>query len=378
MSKDINPQRQLKRLIRKYCRGKATSDEAAFLDQYYSYFNKEEKISDSLSSEEINVIEERIFKNIMSDIETHSNNQFHPFYYRKAFRLAAAIVFVLLGISTLLLMENNRTGKMNSEENKKMYALAESPKEVSGNVVFENSSQEAYLNTRKNDSLIAGNTLMKEIKEQIVIKTITTPRGGEYKVTLPDGTMACMNAASSIEYPSKFIDNERRINVTGEVYLEVSKDSRRPFIVKVNNSTEIRVLGTHFNINAYPEEKIIKTTLLEGSVQVINSSGHFINLSPGQQSTTDEQGNISVKNANIEEVMAWMNGIFQFNSLSVEEIMRQISRWYNVEIIYHGNKQSGKFSGIVNRNTTLPEVLNMLELSGIICRIDGNSVIVIK
>lgn len=377
MSKDLNQQKKLKRLIRKYCRGKATSDEAVFLDQYYSYFNKEEKISDSLSSEEINVIEDKILKKIMSEIEPYSIKHSHPLYSGKYLRYAAAILLVLLGVGSLLLMENNPVGKNGKDDNKKIYAQAESPKEVSGSVVSENSSQEAYLNTRKNDSLIAGNTLMKEIKEQIVIKTITTPRGGEYKVTLPDGTKACMNAASSIEYPSKFIDNERRINVTGEVYLEVSKDSRRPFIVKVNNSTEIRVLGTHFNINAYPEEKIIKTTLLEGSVQVINSSGQSINLSPGQQSTTDEQGNFSVKNANIEEVIAWMNGIFQFNSLSIEEIMRQISRWYNVEIIYHGNKPAGKYSGIVNRNTTLPEVLNMLELSGIICRIDGDNVIVI-
>lgn len=377
MSKYIHPRNYLIRLIKRYLRNQASSDEVSFLEKYYSYFDKEKKISDSFSPEEIDKIEKRIFENIKSEIDTHDTKNIYRINFLQSFRYAAAVIIVILVISTLLVIKNDST-IINPGDNNKEVLTQNNYLATIENGSTEIVSQQSGTKSENIDSLVGKkNPLTKDNKEHPVINTVSTPRGGEYKLTLPDGTKVWMNSASTIEFPDKFVDNERMINVTGEIYLEVSKDPSRPFIVTVNNSTKIKVLGTHFNIKAYPEEKTIKTTLLEGSVQVINSSGFSVNLSPGQQLTTDIQGNTSVKNANIDEVMAWMKGIFQFNSLSIDEIMRQVSRWYNVEVIYQNEKPTGKYSGIVNRNTNLVEVLSMLELSGIVCKIEGDSVIVI-
>lgn len=376
MNKD--PQKTLAKLIRKYRRGMASSEEVAFLDEYYSYFDREAKISDSYSQKEKEILESKIFREIKVKIENPPVGLNISGYFRKSYRYAAAIILVMLCVGALLLLE--KTNDIGPGGSKALLTLNDGStivleKAGSGSLATQGNTriikQESGLLAYDASAFILGDD------EIVGTNTITTPLGGEYQVILPDGTKAWLNAASSIKYPTSFKGKERVVEITGEVYLEVSKDITKPFIVKVDGATEIKVLGTHFNINAYPDEGVIKTTLLEGSVQVTNPSGAPVTLSPGQQSSTDTQGRIFIQNVDIEAAVAWKNGNFQFNSLSIDEIMRQISRWYKVEVIYQSEKPQGEYSGIVSRNTNLSEVLDMLQLSGIKCKIDGERLIVL-
>ncbi len=377
MNKD--PQKTLARLIRKYRKGMASSEEAAFLDKYYSYFDREAKISDSFSQEEKEILGNKIFKEIKAKIENPPVGSGISGYFRKSYRYAAAAaILVMLCVGALLLLE--KSNDIGPGGSKALLTLDDGSK-----IILEEAKM-GTLATQGNTSIIKqesgllaydASASISADDEIVGTNTITTPRGGEYQVILPDGTKAWLNAASSIKYPTAFKGKERVVEITGEVYLEVCKDKTKLFIVKVDGMTEIKVLGTHFNVNAYPDEGVIKTTLLEGSVQVTNPSGAPVTLSPGQQSVTDNQGRISVQNVDKEVFVAWKNGTFQFNSLSIDEIMRQISRWYKVEVIYESDKPQGFYSGVVSRNTNLSEVLNMLEISGIICKIDEERLIVL-
>jgi len=373
-----NPQKTLGKLIGKYCRGSASSEEAAFMDKYYSYFEREAKISDSLSQEERDMLENRILDKIKSKIGNSSVNPGFPFYLRKSFRYAAVVIFTMLCIGTLLILKDKTIEKAGSAGYKELLTQDNITTNIDEKAEPDNlASQVKSVIAHDDSSLSSNGTSIEKENMRVSISTITTSRGGEYKVTLPDGTKVWLNSVSSIKFPTAFPGKERIIEISGEAYLEVSKDAKKPFIIKVNGTTEIKVLGTHLNINAYPEDGVIKTTLLEGSVQVIHPSNDPITLSPGQQSVTDSQGEISVNNVDVYAVIAWQKGILQFNSLGIDEIMRQISRWYNVDVIYQGEKPQGKYSGIVNRSTDLQEVLNMLGIGGIKCRIDGEKLIVL-
>lgn len=377
MSKD--PQKTLARLIRKYRRGVASSEEAAFLDKYYSYFDREIKISDSFSLEEKEELENKIFREIKAKIENPPVRSNISVYFRKSYRYAAAaVILIMLCVGALLLLE--KSNDIGPGGSKALLTLDDGSKIVLEEAKMGTLATQGNTSIVKQESGLLAYDASASISgddEIVGTNTVTTPLGGEYQVILPDGTKAWLNAASSIKYPTAFKGKDRVVEITGEVYLEVSKDKTKPFIVKVDGMTEIKVLGTHFNINAYPDEGVIKTTLLEGSVQVTNPSGAPVTLSPGQQSTTDSQGVIFVQNVDTDAVVAWKNGTFQFNSMSIDEIMRQISRWYKVEVIYQNEKPLGEYSGIVSRNTNLSEVLDMLQLSGINCKIDGERLIVL-
>jgi ferric-dicitrate binding protein FerR (iron transport regulator) len=199
---------------------------------------------------------------------------------------------------------------------------------------------------------------------EALYNTLSTPRGGQYQLVLPDGSIVWLNAASSIRYPTAFAGNEREVEVTGEAYFEVTKNAARPFRVKMNNGAAVEVLGTHFNINAYNDEPATKITLLEGRIKVSGKTGNVI-IKPGQQARLTDQNNIlKVDNdADVEEVMAWKNGAFQFGGADIQTVMRQISRWYDVEVEYQGNI-SLHFAGTMSRNVNISQVLEMLEKAG--------------
>jgi len=199
--------------------------------------------------------------------------------------------------------------------------------------------------------------------QNILFNTITTPRGGQYQIALPDGTQVWLNAASSIRFPTVFSGAERKVELTGEAYFEVAKNANMPFRVTVRDA-EVMVLGTHFNIMAYDEEEVLKTTLLEGSVQ-FSSSGKNAVLKPGQQSQLKPDGNFGVTgNVNLDEVIAWKNGMFNFAGADIRTVMRQLSRWYDVEIIYEEKLLAELFHADIPRNTNLSETLKALELTG--------------
>ncbi|MBS1663760.1 MAG: FecR domain-containing protein [Bacteroidetes bacterium] len=207
--------------------------------------------------------------------------------------------------------------------------------------------------------------------------TLTTPRGGQYHLVLPDGTQVWLNAASSIRYPTAFEGKERRVSITGEAYFEVTKDKSKPFHVNLPDRSEVEVLGTHFNIESYDDEPSVQTTLLEGSVGV-NSGGQRLVIAPGEQAV-EKTGRLEVKkDADLEVVMAWKNGIFLFNRTELREAMRQISRWYDVDVIYEKKMPSNiRFWGEIKRDLNVSEVLSMFEKMGVRFKIEGKKIIVL-
>lgn len=208
--------------------------------------------------------------------------------------------------------------------------------------------------------------------------TITTPRGGIYQVNLPDGTRVWLNAASSIKFPTTFAHlNQRKVELQGEAYFEVSRNKKQPFIVQ-SGKQQVEVLGTHFNINSYEDESEVKTTLLEGSVKV--SAGNVILLKPGQQSTVgaSQGGRVKVSPANIEQAMAWKNGFFHFEKENLHSVLRQLARWYDIEVVYQVKRVDDEFMGDIPRGVKLSEVLKILEFEGTHFKIENRKLIVTK
>lgn len=205
---------------------------------------------------------------------------------------------------------------------------------------------------------------------------LTTPKGGQFQVTLADGTKIWLNAASSLRYPTAFVGDTRKVEVTGEAYFEVAKQAAMPFIVQINAQTSVEVLGTRFNINAYTNEANIKTTLIEGAVRLkVNEQSRT--LSPGQQAQVNSQGEIRlIEKADLDEALAWKHEIFYFRNADLQTVMRQLERWYDVEITYNGNIPARRFQGEIQRNLNLSDVLEGLKNTEINFSIEGRKIIV--
>lgn len=207
--------------------------------------------------------------------------------------------------------------------------------------------------------------------------TLQTPTGGQYKVQLSDGTIAWLNAASSITYPTLFTGNAREISITGEVYLEVSKNKNKPFLVHVGKEQTIEVLGTRFAINAYSDEPVIKTTLVEGSVKVTGEhTNSFVKLKPGQQSQLSHENIHVVNDIDLEEATAFVNGHFYFNNADVPTVMRQLAKWYDLKVSYKGAIKTSGFRGKIQRSFSLDEALKILRRYGVDFEVKGNEVVV--
>ena len=212
-------------------------------------------------------------------------------------------------------------------------------------------------------------------QSEVVFNTLTTPRGGQFRLTLPDGSQVWLNSASSVKYPTAFIDRQRKVEISGEAYFEIAHNPSKPFIVSVNGMN-VKVLGTHFNINAYDDEASVKTTLLEGSVS-LNKADVVATLTPGQQAQLGNSGKIKViDNVDIDQVVAWKNGYFSFNRADLQTVMRQIARWYDVDISYEGKIPERQFGGKIDRNSNASEVLKILQETKVHFRIEGRKIIV--
>lgn len=222
---------------------------------------------------------------------------------------------------------------------------------------------------------VKGTDLSGEKAGKPVFNRMTTPRGGQYQLILPDGTKVFLNAASSLKYPTVFDQKERRVELTGEGYFEVAGNREKPFLVNVNGAQEIEVLGTHFNVKAYPDDKDIRTTLLEGSVKINYKDRHVL-LKPKYVAVNDLKGNLLVKQANIEQVMAWKNGLFVFDNVNLKEAMNMAARWYDIEVDYRGNVAQKKLWGTVSKYKTITELLDKIKFTtGINYKIEGRRVI---
>lgn len=210
-----------------------------------------------------------------------------------------------------------------------------------------------------NDGELIYTSQGKAEPDEMIYNTLSTPRGGQYQLTLSDGTKVWLNAASSIRFPVEFPDDERRVDITGEVYFDVAHSEEQTFIVHAGSSV-IEDLGTAFNVTAYEDERSVKTTLVEGIVKVRE---HI--LSPGEQAIEDENDHIQIlKNVDLDNVVSWKDGFFSFENANLAEIMRVLSRWYNLEVDYENEAGLEKrYSGKIDRNLTLLQVLAGLKLT---------------
>lgn len=205
---------------------------------------------------------------------------------------------------------------------------------------------------------------------------LTTPNGGIYQVTLPDGSEVWLNAASKLSYPTRFSGAERVVVISGEAYFTVAKHLQKPFKI-ISNQQEIQVLGTGFNVSAYADELETRTTLIHGSVQIRNAKSGSINrLVPNEQSVV-RASITAIQQVDTEPYIAWKNGYFYFKRTPFKEVMRQLARWYNVEVIYESGIPQETFSGKMGRELTLNAALKLLNVSAVqVDIVDGNKLIV--
>lgn len=206
---------------------------------------------------------------------------------------------------------------------------------------------------------------------------LSTPKGGTYQVALPDGTQVWLNAASSLRYPISFAGNERAVEITGEGYFAVAKDSNKPFRV-ISHGQTIEVLGTEFNVSAYPDNDEVKTTLVEGLVR-LSSAEHggdrFFELIPGQQATK-RGADVDIKDVDVSQYIAWKSGMFYFKNTPFKDFMKQIADWYDVEVVYEGRVPNDTFGGEMRRDVSLLTVLDLLKASEIDFKIKENQLII--
>lgn len=334
---------------------------------------------------------EEMEKDVFAENETNTEESKPVRFIPLSVRIAAAatiLVFISVGLYfyNKQAADNNIKVTIKSSHdihpggNKAVLTLANGEKVVlsdqeTGQLATQNS---ITINKEKDGLLIydsSGN--IHPESDEIAFNTIETPRGGQYQIILPDGSKAWLNAASSIRFPVMFKGNERKVEITGEVYFEVSHNKKMPFRV-VSADQLIEVLGTHFNINAYDDELVSKTTLLEGSVKVYSANLNESRLLyPGQQSVASQSG-IKVQRADIEEATAWKNGYFKFTRVNIQNLMRQISRWYDVDVEYEGRIPDDEFVGKIKRSEKVSEVLRILKLGKVDFRLEGRKIIVGK
>lgn len=241
-----------------------------------------------------------------------------------------------------------------------------------GEVTRQNNMQ---VNKLADSSISYKTAAANSANTQLVYNTLYTPRGGKYNLVLADGTQVTLDAESSITFPVAFIEKERRVTVTGQAYFNVVHNAAKPFYVEANGQV-IKDVGTAFNVNAYPDDKSVKITLAEGLIDVSNSA-NTKSLVPGQQAIVrNNEKQIRVKTVNVDEIIAWKNGWFAFHNESIQNVMKQAARWYDVDIIYEGKPITKRFGGNISKYKDIDELLENLKITGIInYKIQGRRVI---
>jgi len=317
-----------------------------------------------------------------------------PLYRRLWFRISAAAAVVFFISILALYFPGQDNDSVTGQSQNSSQAAGDIPPGTNNAVLTFDNGTTIVLDRAANGTLVQqGSIKVLKVNGKIaydktenatlqaapVYNTITTARGNQYQIVLADGSKVWLNAASSIRFPSYFTGNERKVEITGEAYFEVAKDAAKPFRVEFNNQPgekgEIEVLGTHFNVNAYPEEEDVKTTLIEGSVKIKRGSNMQM-LAPGQQARVTPN-DITLKNdVVLSQVMAWKDGFFVFDNSDIKTIMRQVARWYDVEVDFEGEILSEGFTGKVSRDVPLSKFLKVLELNDINVKAAGRKIII--
>lgn len=365
--------KEFQKLVYKYLQGKATPEEKAFIEKYYQHFDRRERITASMSAREKEALENRLLQKITGSIKEREAIPLHKRYF---FRAAAAAILLLGGIGSYLLFvrppsKPEQTVSIPAANdvkppgtNRAVITLA------NGQTIYLDSAANGSLTTQENVQLVKladGQIAYRGSARETVYNTLTNPKSSKViDITLADGSRVWLNAGSSLVFPVAFTGKERKVSVSGEAYFEVAHNAAKPFKVR-KGETEITVLGTRFNVNAYDDGDALRVTLLEGSVKVAKGPSFSI-LRPGQQGVLPtEQGETAinvVNTANLEEIMAWKNGFFLFENADIETVMLQLSRWYDVEVVFKSRKAYDPLYVKIPRDTKLSDVLKALVISG--------------
>ncbi len=321
-----------------------------------------------------------------------------PFYRRWQY---AAAVLIILATGAYFWFQPNRPQMLTSENE---YLPTDIEPGRDGAILTLADGSQVVLDSLGNGVVATQNGVEVVLKDgqlaydpankvggEITYNTMTTPKGRQFSLVLPDGTRVWLNAASSLKYPTTFMGTERKVEVTGEAYFEVARNPKMPFKVLVHNQAEVEVLGTQFNVNAYADESTINTTLLEGSVKVsffidavTNDASPVgqksspagladrpaVTLKPGQQAQLPvgqqaPQGIMIINNADTEKIMAWKNGLFNFDGASLAEVMKQLERWYDIEVVYEKGVRDIELEGKMTRDVSLRGLLRILGNLGV-------------
>jgi ferric-dicitrate binding protein FerR (iron transport regulator) len=321
-----------------------------------------------------------------------------PLFSKRVWLYAAAVIFLVLvtGGGYLWMHRSSSSGATIAGEkdvakgfksdrspggNKAVLTLADGSTIVLDSAHNGLLSQQGNSKVQKLDSGQLAYEIAASLKQpaasEATYNTITTPRGGQYQVVLSDGSKVWINAASSLRFPTSFSGKGREVELKGEAYFEIKENKAMPFKVKVSQGEEVEVLGTHFNIMAYEDEPVVKTTLLEGRIKVTAGVTSKM-VKPGQQVQINAKGElVLVGDVDVEEAVAWKNGYFQFHIADIETVMRQLTRWYDIDVYYESRKPEGHFLGEISRNNNLSDVLKMLEVNGVHFRMEGKKLIVL-
>lgn len=292
--------------------------------------------------------------------------------------IAAASIILIVGISAKFILPKFFNEDARQESAKTKIQEIKAPALNKATITLSNG-QRVFLDNAVNGKLIRqdGVDLVKLADGKIaysgfsnkeLFNTLNNPRGSKVvDMLLADGSRVWLNTGSSITFPVSFNGNERKVVITGEAYFEVAKNVAKPFKVSVEGKCEVVVLGTHFNINSYSDESSIKTTLLEGSVKVSSlKSNKSLLIKPGQQAQLGENEELLLnKNANLDQVMAWKKGFVHFEDADLQLVLRQLARWYDIEIIYKGEIPNRKFAGEMQLDLNLSQILKILETNNI-------------
>jgi transmembrane sensor len=408
-----NARKKFIRLIQKYITGKASAGEEQFIDAYYDSFDRsgdqpqsQEEETTSLGREMKSAIWQKIDR-----LEQQQNAT--PVINRSWFRFAvAAAIVVLISLPVYYFIIYTPASKKIVQTkqpaatpvhdalpggNKATLTLAD------GTVIDLDSAANGEIARQGKTSVSKrqdGQLEYSEAHSPLTIdhspsyNMLSTPKGGQYFLDLPDGSKVWLNAASSIRYPVAFNGNERVVELTGEAYFEIKKNHDKPFRVHFTSPSTggedregmIEVLGTHFNVNAYSDEETTKATLLEGSVKIVSrpsvlkggSNEQSAILKPGDQVSISQSSQLSKPiPVETEAAVAWKNGLFYFDNVDIQAIMRQLARWYKVQVVFKGRIPARRFAGQVSRNANLSQVLKILELSKVHFTIEGDIVTVL-
>ncbi|TWF32838.1 FecR family protein [Chitinophaga polysaccharea] len=377
-----NRERELfKLMLNRFRTGNATGEEIVFLESWFDLHDTEEEL---ITAENESAYEDMRAR-LKSRIDAEIAEAVLPTQLKRmpVWRWAAAAAIVaVIGIGAVFFLRQQQSTSQRSQA--RAYATgAPTLRLADGTVIALDSaaggqiaSQRGVVITKEKDGTLLYKTTSAEKSDPNQENVLSTPAGTKFKIVLPDNSTVWLNAASTLKYPAAFDAANRTVRLTGEAYFDIAADPARPFVVQAGQQS-IQVLGTVFNVNAYPEDGLSKTTLLQGAVKVSHNGGSVV-IQPGQQAICEGSTGNSIQTitADTEKETAWINNLFSFKNDNLPSVMRDVARWYNVQIRYSGHIPEERFFGEISRNSKLEDVLKILEINGITFEVKDNVITV--